>query len=313
MFHRKHLLVVGLTMLISTSSGFAQTKSGISVKATGVVKLRADVLEFEGQVSGNAELAGDAITKYRSNRQRAVEAIEALQIPQLKVNSGRIEITSGVDAAAQQAMMRGMAATASASRPLNVAEPLSIRIDGIDKLTNDQILETLVKILDAGKDAGITLGAKEGAPAYNPYTGGYNTSGTALARFRLSDVEGARQKAFEDAMQNASRQGERLAKLAGLKLGKVRSINETSAASNVSQQFNPYVGLITSSADKEAELFTSPSLQEITVSAAIDVEFEVGSDSTLKPTSKPQPLVNENVPTDSFPPPKPASKPLEEN
>lgn len=274
MFHSKHLWVVVLTMILTSSSSFAQSKSGISVKATGTVKLRADVLELEGQVSGNAELAGDAITKYRSNRQRAVEAIEALQVPKLKVNSGRIDITSALDAAAQQAMMRGMAASASANRPLNVSEPLSIRIDGIDKLTNDEIIETLVKILDAGKDAGITLGAKPGQPAYNPYTGSYNTAGSALARFRLSDVEGSRQKAFEDAMKNATRQGERLAKLAGLKLGKVRSINESTATSPQTQQFNPYA-FMTQDSDKEAELFTSSSLQDITVSAVIDVEFEV--------------------------------------
>lgn len=288
MFHWKHLLVVGLTMWLSSSTSFAQVKSGISVKATGVVKLRADVLELEGQVSGNAELAGDAITKYRSARQRAVEAIEALQIPDLKVKPGRIDITSASDANAQQQMMRGMPATASVNRPLNVSEPLSIRIDGIDKLTNDQIIETLVKILDAGKDAGLTLGAKEATPSYNPYTGGYNTSGSALARFRLSDVEGARQKAFEDAMKNATRQGERLSKLAGLKLGPVRSINETSAATNPVQQFNPYMGVVTNSADKEAELFTSSSLQEITVTASIDVEFAVGSESLPQPASKPK-------------------------
>ncbi len=275
MFHSKPLLVVGLALLIANSTSFAQGRTGISVKATGTVKLRADVLELEGHVSGNAELAGDAITKYRSNRQRAVEAIEALQVPALKVNSGRIDITSAMDAAAQQAMQRGMAAVASANRPLNVSEPLSIRIDGIDKLTNEEIMETLVKILDAGKDAGITLGAKAGQPAYNPYTGGYNTSGTALARFRLSDVEGSRQKAFEDAMKNATRQGERLAKLAGLKLGKVRSINESAATAPQTQQFNPYMAYMTQDSDKEAELFTSSSLQDITVSAVIDVEFEV--------------------------------------
>ena len=276
MLHWKSLLVVGLTWLVMSSTGFAQTKTGISVKATGIVKLRADVLELEGSVSGNAELAGDAITKYRSNRQRAVEAIEALQIPGLVVKSGRIEIMAMADAAAQQLMMqRGMAVQPSTSSPLNVSEPLSIRIDGIDKLSNDEIIETLVKILDAGKDAGIALGAKESQPTYNPYTGGYNTNGSALARFRLSDVEGARQKAFEDAMANASRQGERLARLAHLKLGKVRSISESSGGLNQVQQMNPYMAMLTANADKEAELFTSSSLQEITVSAVIEVEFEV--------------------------------------
>ena len=178
--------------------------------------------------------------------------------------------------------MRGMAATASANRPLNVAEPLSIRIDGIDKMTQDQIIETLVKILDAGKDAGITLGAKD-TPGYNPYTGQYNTAGSALARFRLSDVEGARQKAFEDAMSNAQKQGERLAKLAGLKLGKVRAINESTANQAARQQVNVVYAYMPPNQEQEAELFTSSSLQDITVSAVIEVDFDV--EPTLKATA----------------------------
>lgn len=280
MILRKQILAAALALLLSSTWVCAQSRTGISVKATGQVKLKPDVLELEGHVSGNAELAADAITKFRSNRQRAVEAIEALQIPSLKINAGRIDITSALDQAAQQAMMRGMAATASANRPLNVAEPLSIRIDGIDKLSQDQIIETLVKILDAGKDAGVTLGAKD-QPGYNPYTGQYNTGGSALARFRLSDVEGARQKAFDDAMSNAQKQGERLAKLAGLKLGKVRAINESTAAPTATrQQVNVVYAYMPPNQEQEAELFTSSSLQDITVSAVIEVDFEVQSVTT---------------------------------
>jgi uncharacterized protein YggE len=274
MIHSKQILAATLALLLSSTWVCAQGRTGISVKATGQVKLKPDVLELEGHVSGNAELAADAITKFRSNRQRAVEAIEALQIAGLKINAGRIDITSAMDQAAQQAMMRGMAATASANRPLNVAEPLSIRIDGIDKMTQDQIIETLVKILDAGKDAGVTLGAKD-TPGYNPYTGQYNTGGSALARFRLSDVEGARQKAFEDAMTNAQKQADKLAKLAGLKLGKVRAINESQANQNTRQQVNVVYAYAPPNQEQEAELFTSSSLQDITVSAVIEVDFDV--------------------------------------
>lgn len=282
------LLLLGGLLLVVSPSVRAENRSGIAVKATGVVKLRADVLEMEGQVGGNAEIASDAITKYRSNRQRAVEAIEALQIPQLKIDAGRIEITSGMDAAQIQARMRGMAVQAGANRPLNVSEPLSIRLDGIDKLTNDQILETLIKIVDAGKDAGIALGGKAGNPTYNPFTGSYESEGPALARFRLSDVEGARQKAFEEAMKNARRQAERLAKLAELPLGSVRSITETTVTQQP-QPVNYAYGVMTSTTDQEARSFTSPSLQDITVTASVDVEFEIaGSRPTVATKTQPQ-------------------------
>ncbi len=276
MSHWKHALILGLVLLPSVPSVYAQGKSGVAVKATAVVKLRADLLEIDANVSGNSELAGDAITKYRNNRQRAVDAIEALQIPGLKVSSGRIDITSQPDAGSQQARMRGMPAAPSLNRPLNLAEPLIIRIEGVDKLTNDQILETLVKIVDAGKDAGISIGGPEGQATFNPYVGNYVSSGASVVRFRLSDVEGARQQAFDEAMKNARRQGERLAKLAGLKLGRVRSINETSSTptSTGNNQVNPFLAMMNVSADKEAELFTTSSLQDIPVTASIDVEFE---------------------------------------
>ena len=279
MSYWKHSLVVGLALFMAVPSAFAQGKSGISVKATGMVKLRADVMEIDANVSGNSELAGDAITKYRNNRQRAVEAIEALQIPGLTVKSSRIDITGLADAASQQARMRGVPSTPSANRPLNFAEPLVLRIDGVDKLTNDQILETLVKIVDAGKDAGIIIGGPDGQPVYNQFTGSYQANGAAMVRFRLSDVEGARQKAFSEAMTNARRQGERLAKLAGVNLGSVRSISETApgTGNNSSNQINQILAMMNAGADKEAEQFSSNSLQDISVTASIDVEFEVQS------------------------------------
>lgn len=274
----KHSLVVGLALLMAAPTVFAQGKSGISVKATGMVKLRADVMEIDANVSGNSELAGDAITKYRNNRQRAVEAIEALQIPGLTVKSGRIDITGLPDAAAIQARNRGMPTTPSANRPLNFAEPLVLRIDGVDKLTNDQILETLVKIVDAGKDAGITIGGPDGQPVYNQFTGSYQANGAAMVRFRLSDVEGARQQAFADAMKNARKQGERLAKLADIKLGRVRAMNETApnTGNSNSNQINMILAMMNAGSDKEAEQFASNSLQDISVTASLDVEFEVG-------------------------------------
>lgn len=306
------LWTLALCIFLTGSAVQAQSRSGISVKATGQVKLKPDVLELEGHVNGNAELAADAITKFRSNRQRAVEALEALQIPNLKISAGRVELTSALDQAAQQAMRRGMAVTGSTNRPLDVSEPLSIRIDGIDKLTQDQVIETLVKILDAGKDAGVTLGAKD-QPGYNPYTGQYNSGGTALARFRLSDVESARQKAFEDAMTNAQKQGERLAKLAGLKLGKVRAINESTANQTARQQVNVVYAYMPPNQEQEAELFTSPSLQDITVSAVIEVDFDVINiarpEAGLTPDKfQPEPA-KKPVPSDEFEP-KPAKKPV---
>jgi len=260
-------------MLAASFRASAQENSanrGILVAGTGEAKARANVVELAGAVNGEAELASDAITKYRDNRQRAVEAIENLKIEGLKIEGGGVTINSALSAQAIQAMQQGMAATGIGNNRLQVTEPLKIRIDGIDKLSTEELLEVLVRIVDAGKDAGVAIGPNI---EYNPYV--YNPrqgQPTSLATFKLGDTRDVRQRAYEAAIKDAREQAERLAKLSGVKLGRVTSVREGTNApgSNVNVMY--YYG---SPLPDENDRYTTSKLEEISVKIVLQVEFAI--------------------------------------
>jgi uncharacterized protein YggE len=255
------------------TSSMAQDSSpnrGILVSGTGEAKARPTVVELGGTVTGDAELASDAITKYRDNRQRAIDAIENLKIEGLKIEGGGVSINSTLSPQAQQAMMQGMPATGMGNNRLQVSEPLTIRLSAVDKLTTEELLETLVRIVDAGKDAGVAIGPVQ---EYNPYV--YNSrSGqpAAIAKFKLADIKDLRQKAYEVAIQDAREQAERLAKLSGVKLGRVTSVREGTSQNQSNVNVMYYYGMPTSD---DTDKYTTSKLEDITVSIVLQVEFAI--------------------------------------
>jgi uncharacterized protein YggE len=273
MTHARFRSMLALLMAALGSSAIAQDyqpSKGILVAGTGEAKARPNLVELGGTVSGDAELASDAITKYRDNRQRAIEAIENLKVEGLKVEGGGVTINSTLSAQAMQQMMQGMPSSGTGNNRLQVSEPLTIRLEGVDKLSTEELLETLVRIVDAGKDAGVVIGPSQ---EYNPYV--YNAragQASSLAKFRMTDIKDLRATAYEGAIADARQQAERLAKLSGVKLGRVTSVREGAPQnpSNVNVMY--YYGAPT---NEQAEAFTTNKLEDITVKIVLQVEFAI--------------------------------------
>ena len=225
-------LLIAVVAAVGTSGLPAAETTGISVVGIGKVEARPSIVEMSGTVIGDAELAGDAVTKYHGNRQGAIDAITALNIEGLTIDGGGIAIKSEMNEAQMQAMRRGMPATGGSNK-LSVSESLKLRIDGVDQLDTEQLLETIVKIVDAGKDAGVMIGPKLD---FNPYMGYQNNTSGALATFKLDNVDDLKAEAYEKAIADARKQAERLAGLAGVNLGGVTSIREGAVNKNNQQQ-----------------------------------------------------------------------------
>lgn len=269
-FRSMFTLFAAATLVSSAAAQDFQPSKGILVAGTGEAKAKPNVVELGGTVSGDAELASDAITKYRDNRQRAIDAIENLKIEGLKIQPGGVTINSTLSAQAMQAMMNGMPQSGTGNNRLQVSEPLSIRLDGVDKLTTEELLETLVRIVDAGKDAGVVIGPSQ---EYNPYV--YNPrqgQANALAKFRMADIKDLRTQAYEGAIADARQQAERLAKLSGVKLGRVTSVREGAPQNQSNVNVMYYYG---SPTNDQAEAFTTNKLEEITVKIVLQVEFAI--------------------------------------
>src|SRR4051812_30353255 len=108
----------------------------ITVTGSGEAKGRPTVVEMSATISGEAELAADAVVKYKDARRRAVKAIEDLKIPSLSIDSRGFTLSQGVDAQQQQMMMRGQMVTSTKQRVL-VTEPLRLLVKGVDKMKDE--------------------------------------------------------------------------------------------------------------------------------------------------------------------------------
>jgi uncharacterized protein YggE len=255
----------------------AAETQGIAVTGAGRAAAKPSMVELAAVVKGEAELAGDAITKYQGNKRRALETIQNLQIANLTVEDGGVSINSADGGNAMMAAMRGMPVPENTTQKLSLSEPLTLRLTGIDKLSTEELLETLVKIVDAGKDAGMVIGP----PPRSMYelqiaaqTG--QSTESALAAFKLEGVDQLKQQAYQAAIADARKQAERLAELAGVRLGKVTAIRETPAGESSQPRYNPYYGyMMTSSPDGSEKQYVSNGLTEITVSVVLQVEFAI--------------------------------------
>lgn len=270
-------LMALMALVVQPLSVVAAETPGIAVTGAGRVSAKPSMVELAAVVKGEAELAGDAITKYQGNKRRALETIQNLQIEGLTVEDGGVSINSADGGNAMMAAMRGMPVPENTTQKLSLSEPLTLRLAGIDKFSTEELLETLVKIVDAGKDAGMTIGPPPKS-MYELQIAAQmgQTTESALAAFKLEGVDQLKQQAYQAAIADARRQAERLAELAGVRLGKVTSIRETPAADSSQPRYNPYYGyMMSSSSDGSEKQYVSNGLTEITVSVVLHVEFAI--------------------------------------
>lgn len=269
-------LVLVLSCLAYLPRVSADDENGITVIGTGVVEARPSVVELTGLVLGQGQLAGDAVTKYHGNRRRAEEAFKNLKIPGLVIVEEGMSLYSSLNASQMQAMMRGMPVNNTQSQQLSVSETLKLRLTGIDKMSSEELLEIIVRIVDAGKDAGVIIG-NDTTPMV---PGTYNASKArnTMAAFKIQNVDDLKTKAYAKALEDARTQAETLAKLAGGKLGKVTAINavdpnqkSSDSSSRVLAQYLAILGMRVGDSEEQA----SALLKAIPVSAVVRVTYAI--------------------------------------
>lgn len=259
---------------------FAAEAKVLRVIGVGKVEALPDRVELSGTVAGEAELAADAVKQYREHRRRVVEALEALKLKGLAISGNGMSITTGTDGAnPQQALVLGIGnQNAAAPAKISVRETLTVTLDGVQSLKSEELLDTVIKLIDSAKDAGLTIGPKPLSMIEIQFSG---ASPTALVRFRLNEIDAYRQNAYTKAMENARASAERLAKLANVKLGKIVSIHEGPAppspsSSSSSSAYATYVRSIIGASHDTAETdYSSNSFQQIPIGVTLEVDFEI--------------------------------------
>src|SRR5579863_9619498 len=153
------LLAVALTRVVC-----AEEPAGkIAVEAVGTASVKPDVAEVQALVSGNATLAADAIKKYRDNRRRAFELLDQLKLKDLLIEGHGPGVNTNVVNNGQQGgvlMIGNVVMQPNGQGPvpgITFAESLVIRLRSIDRMKDEDVVNAVVKILDAAKDAGMQI------------------------------------------------------------------------------------------------------------------------------------------------------------
>ncbi len=136
----------------------------ITVNGTGTAEVKPDVAEIHTAVTGNATLAADAIKKFRENRRRAFELLHKLDIKGLGIEAKGPLITSIAANNNQQAdrvffnfNVNGAGQANPQAAGMNCNESLVVRLPQIDRMKHEDVIDAVVKVLDACKDAGMTV------------------------------------------------------------------------------------------------------------------------------------------------------------
>ncbi len=236
----------------------AESRGKITVEAAGSVLAKPDVAEVRTTVNGNATLAADAVRKFRDNRRRAFELLHKLDLKGLVIEGRGPVIASNSGNNAQQGggfMFNNIVVQANpASTGINCTEPLVVRLSSIDRMKDEDVINAVVKILDACKDGGMTVSS---------------------VQFKSTQMESNKAAAVRAAVQAARQKAELLAGLAHARVGPVVSIQETAvvAAQNENPQQVADADETVTVNGMNVQVTSSSPLTAIVVRAAVNVEF----------------------------------------
>jgi uncharacterized protein YggE len=220
------LKLIGAALCMVISSGLARADEGITVSASGEVKAKPTVVEIGATVSADAELTADAIVKYREAKKKGVDAITNLKMPNVTMESNGYTVNAAVDQQQQMRMMQGMGGGTATKQKVEVSEQMKLTIKDADKLEPEKLMDTLLKVIDTGKDAGLVIGPPPATNYYEMQIRAASGKGASMVLFKLGDINALKEQAYKIAMDSASAKAKRLAELAGVKLGRVVSVQE---------------------------------------------------------------------------------------
>lgn len=217
-------IVAAYVILPPVAWGQHEATSQLTVQGHGKTRARPTSVEVVGTISADAELAGDALTKFRSAKGAALEALQGLGIANLTVEAKGYALgPSTMNQNATELILNRTRGVAPEPPKVLMQESLHLRLSAIDKLEYDQVLEALAKIVDGGKEAGVTFGSPQSLRSLSSSREELST----FATFLVDDLAAMREQAEVQALQNARTTATRLAKLSGLELGEIRAVQES--------------------------------------------------------------------------------------
>ena len=264
-FHNWFLLF----LMCLTPAVAATETDGITVLGTGEVSKMPDTVELHARVRGAAELGGDAIVKYIEAKRRTLAALGQLKLKNFKAEAGGLSIAVAGDNPAQveAVLPAGAGQGPVAKSSIQFASTLKLTLSGIQDMPEEKLMQTVSQLLDTLQDAGVSVAPESAEDVVYVNTPNLDRSEQAVANFLLENTSELRERAYQQAFASARSNAERLAKLAGVRLGRVQAIHETPAQA-------PDTGTETPSDWSKVRL-ASPKFAPVPVRVTLQVRFEI--------------------------------------
>src|SRR5262249_40794909 len=144
--------------VVSTVVATAAEEPGITVSSVGEAKIKPNRLEIEIKAGAAAELTGDAVAKYRDALKRTRESFDKLKIDKLEFVERGTNVAKSAPAANQNNFNMPGNQQAAVKPEVNISKSLRLSVTGIDKLSEEELVTLVAKLLDAAKDAGVSVG-----------------------------------------------------------------------------------------------------------------------------------------------------------
>lgn len=239
---------------------------GVTVYGTGETIAKPDLVEISLRAVAAAELTGDAIIKYRDTKRRTLEAFDKLKLDKLHIEELGVSLSDQASVEAMQAMWRGGMQATTVKAKVEISSALQLRLSGIREMKPEQVMEIVGKLLDTAKDSGASIGP---TPAEMNMAWRYGQqANSTLVRFIVRDLNKLREEAYENAVEDARKRAQRLAKLNGITLGDVLGVQEVQVSGDDQQVVTTPWGQTIPSSKKASE-------PEISSEQFADIPFRV--------------------------------------
>lgn len=279
------LALVGLP----SSAQPADDVAAITVTGDGEVTARPDRLVINLSVSGGAELLSDAIVKYQDSSRRVMEVFEGLKLDGLSIDKKELLIGSAGSGASGMAGVVAMADVAGGGaqpgQPMTISQDLVLTLDKIGGVADEELLQTISRLLDTAKDSGATVAGGSASGALMARMMGVGGGPASSVTFVVSNPDDHLEKAYEAAFAAARRRAESLAKLADVRLGRVLSMDEVAAgdsdpASLQEQVISSVYGIESSASSTRQARISSEKLGDIPVRISLRVRFAIHEEAS---------------------------------
>jgi uncharacterized protein YggE len=233
------VIAMSLGAPASVQAQFGQvSEPGITVEGSGEVRTVPDVVEINLKLSARSELTDDAVVKHRDARKRALETFKALKLENLNLEEKELGLKPGNAQEMMQMMWNGMQMSQNKRTQIEVGSTLRARLVGVGNVQTEELMSTIGKLLDAAQDSGAGVGMSDSDMMTMRYYGGMQQS--ALVKFIVTNVSEIREKTYEQAVEDARKRAERLARLSGVRLGPVLAVEELVSSAGNPYYYNPY-------------------------------------------------------------------------